>query len=377
MSHSTSSGQGAAYFNENNGYAAGWLRELMRAGVIADGEVDERDIRQVEAADLRGFTQCHFFAGIGVWSYALRRAGWRDDEPVWTGSCPCPPFSVAGRKKTCPNCHGENLVSHVGRTGFFVCCACSHEWHADERHLWPEMWRLIRDGRPGCFFGEQVASSAGRTWLASVRASMEILGYAVGPADLCAAGAGAPHQRQRLYFVADAELSGRRGGRTGEASDESGAVERPARLREAGELVHPEIGGERPHNRESRPGRGQQVAAGRSSVPGELGDTAESGPLPGAQRRVRRGEEGRGSRDAEPQRRGATNGFWSGADWVLCRPRRPGAEWEWRPVKPGTFPLVAGAPARVGRLRGYGNALVAPLAEEFIRAYREQRSVTA
>jgi hypothetical protein len=101
-----------AYYNEIDPFSSAWLRELIKANLIAPGEVDERSIEQVEARDLRGFTQCHFFAGIGVWSYALRNAGWRDNEPVWTGSCPCPPFSSAGKKKSCPQCGGESLVPH-------------------------------------------------------------------------------------------------------------------------------------------------------------------------------------------------------------------------------------------------------------------------
>lgn len=87
------------YYNEFDPGAAAWLRELIRAGLIADGEVDERSILDVSADDLRGFTQVHFFAGIGGWSYALRLAGWPDDRPVWTGSPPCQPFSAAGKQK--------------------------------------------------------------------------------------------------------------------------------------------------------------------------------------------------------------------------------------------------------------------------------------
>src|SRR5690606_16537880 len=75
---------------------------------------------------------------------------------------------------------------------------------ADARHLWPEFLRLIEDGRPAVVFGEQVASKDGRRWLARVRADLEALDYAVGAADLCAAGVGPPHIRQRLYFVAHA-----------------------------------------------------------------------------------------------------------------------------------------------------------------------------
>src|ERR1051325_4604261 len=116
------------YYNEIDKFNVAWLKELMKAGVIAPGEVDDRSIEDVQSSDLKGFTQCHFFAGIGVWSYALRSVGWRDDEPVWTGSCPCPPFSSAGKRKSCPRCGGQHLLPHVGRTGFFVCCHCSHEW---------------------------------------------------------------------------------------------------------------------------------------------------------------------------------------------------------------------------------------------------------
>lgn len=59
---------------------------------------------------------------------------------------------------------------------------------------------------------------------------------------------------------------------------------------------------------------------------------------------------------------GPTNGYWRDADWLFCRDEK------WRPVRPGSFPLVDGAPARVGRLRGYGNAINAQVAKEVIMA---------
>ena len=79
-----------AYYNEHDRFAAAWLRELINAKLIADGDVDERDIQDVQAADLAGYTQCHFFAGIGGWSYALRLAGWPDDRSVWLPPLPRP-----------------------------------------------------------------------------------------------------------------------------------------------------------------------------------------------------------------------------------------------------------------------------------------------
>jgi DNA (cytosine-5)-methyltransferase 1 len=56
---------------------------------------------------------------------------------------------------------------------------------------------------------------------------------------------------------------------------------------------------------------------------------------------------------------------WRDADWLFCR------DGKWRPVEPGAFPLAHGVPARVGRLRGYGNAIVPQVAAEFIGAFTE------
>lgn len=165
-----------AYYNEFDKNAAQWLRNLIKANLIAPGDVDERSILDVSKDDLKEYTQCHFFAGIGGWSYALRLAGWPDDQEVWTGSCPCQPFSTAGKGK-----------------GF-----------SDERHLWP-IWRdLIEECVPSIIFGEQVAGKAGRTWLGLVSDDMEALGFAFGAADLCAASIDAPHIRQRHFWVANA-----------------------------------------------------------------------------------------------------------------------------------------------------------------------------
>lgn len=380
-----------AYYNEHDANAAAWLRELIKQKHIADGEVDERSIVDVAAEDVRGFTQCHWFAGIGVWSYALRCAGWDDARPVWTGSCPCQPFSASGKQE-----------------GF-----------SDERHLWPHLFRLISQCRPDVCFGEQVASPLGLAWIDAVHADLEGAGYAVGAVDTCAAGVGAPHIRQRLYWVADAGrerceglglhlrergprsagakigrrgealgladavCSGFGGRRAGEARNEPEAVERSVGLRSTRVVEHAECARLEGHggdgNDGSEPGWVRAIAPRSARTTSQSGDVADS-----SRDRCREeceNSDGRtvgdrpegitaglesGGGDLRP---GPTNGLWGAADWLYC------TDGKWRPVEPGTFPLAHGAPARVGRLRGYGNAINAAQATAFIEAYLDAISL--
>jgi DNA (cytosine-5)-methyltransferase 1 len=219
----------------------------------------------------------------------------------------------------------------------------------DPRHLWPAWFRLLRECRPDVVFGEQVASQAGLAWLDVVSADLEGAGYAVGAADLCAAGVGAPHIRQRLYFVADARGDGA----------EQHARELP---RHEGEYA---FGRQDGHHAPVAGG-----AAGGLAFPGE-GGRAEFGAA-----RVHAHGERRERTLLDAARlddvgaaRGSSGaplaGFWADAEWIAC------SDGKARPVEPGTFPLVDGAPARVGRLRGYGNALCAETAIAFIEAYRD------
>jgi len=331
----------AAYYNEIDPFAAQWLRNLIAGGHIAPGEVDERSIEDVTPDDLRGFTQCHFFAGIGVWSHSLRLAGWPDDKPVWTGSCPCQPFSAAGK--------GD---------GF-----------ADERHLWPHFFHLISECRPQHVFGEQVAAGNANAWFDLVQADLEGMGYAFGLVPFAAAGVGAPNIRERAYWVANAssEYESTTGDETGIADT---GCERFNRI---DSLLQREESG--------RVTEGLPEATGHGTADG-LGN-ADNSRL---ERHIRdESAEGRERATGSVTAPGLhsrpleVNGFWRDADWLLCR------DGKWRPVEPGTFPLVDGATARlvrvesgvarvassnrVGRLKGYGNAINAQAAAEFIRAY--------
>lgn len=337
-----------AYYNEIDPFAAAWLRQLIAANLIAPGDVDERSILDVRPADLRDYTQCHFFAGIGVWSYALRLAGWPDDRAVWTGSCPCQPFSTAGK--------GEGFT--------------------DERHLWPAFFHLIDSQRPNVIFGEQVASADGLAWLDLVQADLEGTHYTSWAVDLCAASVGAPHIRQRLWWIAECLDDAPRGRRVrrrrtarkdGSKTFHHGVA---SNLADADLPVKPRQRGDRGkiqaakwlRNRPADSG-GDDFMAHASGAGFSVGQIPKIGP-------GNLWHEGKtlapnSVSDGHAGGPGPLNGLWRDADWLFCR------DGNWRPVEPGTFPLAHGASARVGRLRGYGNAINAVLASEVIGAFIE------
>lgn len=370
-----------AYYNENDSFAAAWLRNLITEGVIAKGEVDERSIVEVQPEDLKGFTQVHLFAGIGGWSHSLRSAGWPDDEPVWTGSCPCPPFSAAG-KKGCPVCkknHGTaTRLQFLGDGHVFGCPSCAYR---DPRHLWPEMWRLVEKRRPATLFGEQVASADGRTWIDIVQSDLEAADYAFAPINLCAAGLGAPHIRQRFFFVADSD-----GGNEGHGGIQRSRKygQQPKNCSTTDVMVDAERGRCEQRNKGKRTVQesdSRRAANKLGNSPGRI-ETRESrpataaGPIEHLEFAEGHGRESRLRIQRENGRQiladgcppGPTNGYWLHAVWIPCK------DGSYRPTQPEIFPLVDGPSRnRVGLLRGAGNAIVAPVAEAFIRAFIEVR----
>ncbi len=461
------------YYNDNDPQSVAWLKELIAAGLIPPGDVDERSITDVTGSDLKGYTQCHFFAGIAGWPYALSLAGWPVDRPVWTGSCPCQPFSCAGQRK------GEK----------------------DERHLWPEFFRLIRECRPPVVFGEQVASaevighkgkgsripdaiqkaqprsrfgapcaipriekingirsnilpttntssdrrrsvriigdtiqsgwgqdvgqpidrqdrsksrvclsehsdcsscgkqrygglgrgenarnclfdpqqaaaslefalgvardeldaSIGAIWIARVFADLESVGYSVGSCDIPAAGIGAPHIRQRLYWVADNQSQRRDRGAGMQGEDRRAIVETSSN---ACGLEYPESDRRSIHHPSNFRQTDREVNSLTDASNMQLVRLADSDGKYGNGERFGPSAVCREQCKSPTIQRGENN-FWSRGIWIPCTDGKA------RRIEPESFPLVDGVPGRMGLLRGYGNAIVSPLAAEFIAGYLE------
>ena len=285
------------FYNEIDPFCCAWLSNLMDAGLIRPGTISNKSIVDLTLGEVKPYDLAHFFAGIAGWDLALTLAGWRFDGRVtWTGSCPCQPFSAAGK--------GDGFT--------------------DERHLWPAWDWLIGECKPGVIFGEQVESAISHGWLDLVQTDLEAKGYAVGAVGLPACSVGAPHIRQRLWFVADLLQERRR--RWPEDT-------RQKMWPNTGIEIHRSVG--------------------------ELGNTDNAGP------QGLRGSVEQHDKDGRKitQRHEWPAGFWNPADWLLCRDGKA------RPVEPGTFPLAHGVSARVGRLRGYGDAIAPQVAAEVIEAY--------
>lgn len=320
-----------AYYNEFDANAAAWLRELIKDGLIAPGDVDERSIVDVQASNLAGYTQCHFFSGIGGWSAALRLAGWPDDERAWTGSCPCQPFSAAGKRK------GTD----------------------DERHLWPAFFRLIAECQPEWVFGEQVEAAIRHGWLDGISTDLEGKGYSVGAIVLGAHSVGAPHIRQRLYWGA-------------------------ARMADAG---GERCSGKRLLLQQRGQKQDRSETPRRSTISG-LRDANDAG----LSQRIGNGRiqrEAMESHQGKATFGGSDHDFWSNYRIVHCRDgkarRIPAPQSGFQSVADGLsagvdgvriacadrFPLAGKIPNRVGLLKGAGNAIVPQVAAVFVRAFAE------
>ena len=339
---------GRAYYNEIDPDAVAALRELIACGAIAAGDVDDRSIKDVTPDDVRGYTQCHFFAGAGIWSVAARSAGWPDSRKLWTGSCPCQPFSQAGQRA------GED----------------------DPRHLWPDFHRLISACRPTVVMGEQVAGKAGRNWFYGVRTDLEGCGYAGRAVDIPACSVDAPHERNRLYWiaVANAASAGRdaaaHGGIRGEAQGQWSRDGEPERLYglHSGDVADTE-------SQHSGRELTQRRSEGRT-VDG-IADADGTLAIADGGREARRGlfgpTEGHSKDQQWPhdQPRRSNGSWWADAEWITCHDNKA------RRAKPEIPMLVAGMAGRNSLWRLAGNSISPVLAKEVIAAFLETEAIGA
>lgn len=345
------------YYNEFDREKVEWLRQLIGIRAISAGEVDGRSIHDVMPGDVSGLHRAHFFAGIGIWDYALNLARWPEEWPIWTASCPCQPYSVAGKGL------GD----------------------ADHRDLWPELFAILQGVKhpPHVIVGEQVSSADGLKWLDVVSGDLEGEGYAFAAIDSCSAGVGAPHIRQRLYWCGIRVCGG-----DGVADTEHSRCKAGGSLRRGTEAIMPFRTTERVEYAPSNERKQWRAESGKRGVErgcgvDGLGDTQIIGRLgwsydPDLWRREL------------PSRPTSQTHFWSEPDWVLTRPQRVGDSPGLRPVRPGAQCLVDGDTAVMGprrhpgfplaekeeamgmRLHGYGDAINAYQAAAWVTCVLEE-----
>jgi DNA (cytosine-5)-methyltransferase 1 len=339
-----------AYYNEFDKNAVQWLRELIKDGQIAPGDVDERSICDVRPDELIGYEQVHLFAGVATWSYALRQAGWPDTRSIWSASLPCQPFSSAG----------------------------SQRGLEDDRHLWPVVYNLIKECRPSIIVGEQSASPKALEWWDAVANDLEAADYATAAVDMAGGCVGAYHQRNRLWWVATSSVGNANGQQpansiTGSGDDRNGSTRRLGTTEDRSS--RPAIW-ENTHWLQCKDGKYR--AADQDIYP-------LSGVVGMARGRIR-GE----------LERGLSELFGSEIDVEIIKGIAKGidATRNWGSVKSKSLSMANGSAggvgrsgsisqpinevnhnntqeARVMRLKGYGNSIVAPLAIEFIRSVME------
>lgn len=316
------------YYNDNDPVCAYVLKGLVDAGVLPAGDVDSRSITEVTNDDIKGYTQVHLFAGGGLWPLAAKAIGWTGE--LWTGSCPCQPFSAAGR----------------------------HKGTSDPRHLWPHYYRLISAHRPAYVVGEQVSGKPGYGWLDGVFDDLEAEDYTCGAADVAACAVDAPHQRSRLYWW--------------------------------GKMADPDS---QPGQQNTRSAPGNEEKNGRWAENNHRFEREDEGGVKNVGNSGVSGLQGHSRDVIAPQRRQAQNGqaiktdnssgasYWSDAEWIECYDGKA------RRTQPGIRFLVNGISLVVasgddgidtetkeypkGRIEAWkiaGNAIVYPLAVDFLRS---------
>jgi DNA (cytosine-5)-methyltransferase 1 len=310
------------------------------------------------------------FSGIGGFALAARWAGFKT-----VGFCDNEPYAQAVIRKHWPDVpvHGDirtlrgDLYAGVSiLTGGFPCqpfsVAGKQRGKDDDRYLWPEMLRVIKEARPTWIVGENVANIVGMA-LDQVHIDLEAEGYEVESLIIPACGVDAPHRRNRVWIIARAES----------LADSKNTEWRPRLLGESDKTIWAsrdnELAGSRKnvadcigeglegHARNEREGEGREKSDGsigeeslsaRENVADTEGEQSSSNNHRGKQREACESQQSQ----------------FGGSDCWRLR------ESNWT-IEPELGRVAHGIPNRVDRLKGLGNAIVPQVAYQILKGIKE------
>jgi DNA (cytosine-5)-methyltransferase 1 len=316
------------------------------------------------------------FSGIGGFALAASWV-WPDHEVV--AFCDNEPFCQKVLNKHWPDVpvvddirkiKGEDYGAVDIITGGFPCqpfsCAGKRGGEADDRYLWPEMLRVIREIRPTWVIGENVAGIINMA-LDQVCSDLEDADYAVQPFIIPACAVNAPHRRDRVWIVANRQRQGRigRGGQCG--TDRSGVAQNEqtgqaprgavARCDERVERHAPDtqrVSGRPGLRQNGQEQDGDQSANCGGDAPDTCHQRSQGGEWPGSH------EQRQAVHGSVAQRNNAWNEPWIKAATRLCSvdDGLPGG-------------LVRPRGWRVNALKAAGNAIVPQVVAVIMQAIRE------
>jgi len=250
---------------------------------------------------------------------------------VICGGFPCQPFSQAGRQQA----------------------------QDDPRHLWPEMFRLIRECRPTWIVGENVVGLI-RLGLDEVLTDLENEGYATRTFNIPACSVGAPHLRQRLWIVAHSDSeSGPDGSFDGNAGQRQLGFEFVADTNSRGRSS---ILNRRSSNKKNKGGK---KYIKQSSSVAHVADSK-------SKRHGGRGGKERGIKQGVVLSK-KSKGRTVGREAEGCGESYRAEQW-WE-VEPSVGRLVDGLPNRIPQLRALGNSIIPQIAEKIGQAIKETYDV--
>ena len=332
-----------------------------------DGEIEKKVQDMLEEKEMK---LLDLFSGIGGFSYGLEKLGFKtaafcemdkycklvlqkhwkgvkiyndvkeitkerleaDGIPspnIITGGFPCQPFSVAGKQKGT----------------------------SDDRHLWPEMFRIIKEFKPRWVIGENVPGIINiqdGVVFETVCTDLESEGYEVQTFNIPASAVGAPHQRKRIWIVANSRRTLRQRSSIREENENEIRKENADMFKRSSSSSESNVANAKGEGtRENDKGlwsRTSGVSGGQrtSGTKEKLANTDSEGLEGQRQSSGQFSEKFFTSDNSEGQQRTMDQGWWS--------------------VEPNVGRVAHGVPGRVHRLKALGNSIVPKIAEEIGRA---------